>query len=158
MGEFVGCDCPHCNEEIGFFEGIGFFHHPDRFNDVEELCNLIDSEEIKHEVKYLFMNKNAKFYERSYKNTMFVENINYGMRVYYSKHTQEVYNLFYFELKYLENGKIKIYKPNFKDSSGKRLQRIELDEIGLLPMKCPYCKKLINEDGEFIPMSMGCWD
>ena len=43
MGEFVGCDCPHCNEEIGFFEGIGFFHHPDRFNDVEELCNLIDS-------------------------------------------------------------------------------------------------------------------
>lgn len=161
MGEFSGFICPHCGKEILLFEGIGFFHNPDNLNDVEELCKCIKSSRIKKEVTDLFLNKQARFYDNSVYDEEELETIiNFGMRIYYSQKTKNIYNLFYFELEYLENGVKQIYKPKFKDKYGDQLIEVDDCEMVLLGFKCPKCKKEISvNDGELAsPILWGNWD
>ena len=161
MGEFIGFICPHCGEEIELLNGIGFFHNPDNLNKLEVLFKCIKSKRIKKEVTDLYLNKQAKFYENSVYDEEVCDTIsNFGMRIYYSKKTKNIYNLFYFELEYFENGRKKIYKPLFKDKYGDPLIEIEDFEMWLLGFKCPKCKQNISrKDTDLeIATSFGCWD
>lgn len=161
MGEFKGYICPHCGEEFELFQGIGFFHSPHNLNNLDELCKCIKSSRIKKEVTDLFLNKQARFYENSvYDEEELETNFNFGMRIYYSKKTKNVYNLFYFELEYVENGEKKIYQPKFKDKFGEQLIEVDDCELMLLGFKCPKCKKEISTEDDVLELqiSAGCWD
>lgn len=161
MGEFKGYICPHCGKKFELLEGSGFFHNPYNLNNLDELCKCIKFSRIKKEVTDLFLNKQARFYDNSvYDEEELETNFNFGMRIYYSKKTKNIYNLFYFELEYVENGEKKIYQPKFKDKFGEQLIEVDDCELMLLGFKCPKCKKEISTEDDVLelPISSGCWD
>ena len=77
---------------------------------------------------------------------IFNDEFNYGMQVYYSKDTHEVYNLFYFTLKYLENGEIESLSTwKYAVNEGVKLENIGFTGIdnGLIKYKKD---RISNED------------
>lgn len=59
-----------------------------------------------------------------------------------------IYNLFYFKLQYIEDGKTQIYEPQYKDKHRNPLELLDDDDIDMVEIKCPKCGKIMNDDSD----------
>ena len=153
MGEMIEFKCPQCNYNLELFEGIGMLFDYEKFIHPTKHPNsmwskVIKSKDILRKIDDLFLNYNGKFI---YKKEVYNEEsdeysddyLPYGYKLYYSKKRKMVYSLFDFEIEYIENGKKKIYKPEYEKNINYDLIPLEYE---LLPdVKCPKCGGSMNE-------------
>lgn len=153
MGSGTSIRCSYCNHEIILFEGIGMRMMPDEYENAPSIkpngWDIIHSKKILKEVDNLMRNKNGKFISESkdipdnikIRNDI-KEYYAYGYKVYYSHNTKKIYNLFYFIIRYEEDGILKYYEPNYVDKFNKPLEMLnDCDEVYFYEVVCPKCKK-----------------
>ncbi|WP_050614944.1 hypothetical protein [Bacillus testis] len=155
MGSSFIYSCSNCGYSFDFMLGIGFAYSPDsfyRFNwDEEEnmwcydkqnmWLSVIKSKKMLQEIKDIMMSKNGRLIE------------NYGYGLYYSKSCKKIYNRFYFELYYNEDGQMKVFIPKYFDEHKKELIRINAGDVSKVAIECPKCKGT-----EFMEGIGPCWD
>ena len=158
MGNGTSIKCSHCNYEILLFEGIGMMMMPEEYECAPSIqpngWDIVESKKILKEVEDLMTNKKGKFIStckdipeclkgRFEEDSYFA----YGYKVYYSNNTKKIYNLFYFIIRYEENGIVKYYEPNYVDKYRKPLKMLESsDEVYFYNVTCPKCKKNMDHE------------
>ena len=156
MGNGTSIKCSHCNYKILLFEGIGMMMMPEEYECAPSIqpngWEIVSSKKILKEVEDLMTNKNGKFITKyedlpEYIKERFNENsyYAYGKKIYYSHNTKQVRSLFYFVIKYEEDGIVKYYEPIYVDKFKQPFKMLQSsDDIYSFELICPKCKNKMD--------------
>ena len=156
MGSGTSIKCSHCNYKILLFEGIGMMMMPEEYECAPSIqpngWEIVGSKKILKEVEELMTNKNGKFISKyedlpEYIKERFNENsyYAYGKKIYYSHNTKQVRSLFYFVIKYEEDGIFKYYEPIYVDKFKQPFKMLQSsDDIYSFELICPKCKNKMD--------------
>ena len=150
-GTIIECDkCKKYEEEILF--GTGFYGDPFMYMNPPSVepnhWDVVESKRIRDKIEDLIKNKHGivLFENRNNDEEIEEDECIFGYRAYYSETEKKVYNLFYFQISYYENGVYKIYEPDYKDKSKKLLRLINYFELFNVDLICPKCGQKIERD------------
>lgn len=156
MGNGYLKKCSKCGHEITIIEGIGMWDAPCYYNippsNIDSRWNdVIKDKRIIKEIENIIVNYNGELNQIKLNNEESYFPYVYGWKEYYSEEENVIYNLFHFQLKYIEKEIIKIYEPIYYDKHKKPLRLLKEDEN--INDVCPKC-------GSEFEMFYGliCWD
>ena len=142
MGSGYIKKCSKCGQEIEIIEGIGMMDYYGYYNLPPSSTNsnwkyVIKSKRILKDIENIITNYNGELNQIELKEGEFGLPYVYGWKEYYSDNENVIYNLFHFQLKYVENGETKIYEPIYYDKHKNPLRLLGEDEF--VNDVCPKC-------------------